>query len=357
MRKQFKRDSAHPAPPSDHPQSNDFVLEPADNQRLANLCGQFDEHLKQVERRLGVEINNRGNVFRVIGDAQPVHAAGAVLRDLYAETAVSALSPARVHLFLNTGQVDSLAGPSEEPASEAGLNLTIRTQRGTIKGYNPSQQRYLKNIFTHDINFGIGPAGTGKTYLAVACAVEALEREQVRRILLVRPAVEAGERLGFLPGDLTQKIDPYLRPLYDALYEMLGFERVAKLIERSVIELAPLAYMRGRTLNDAFIILDEAQNTTVEQMKMFLTRIGFGSTVVITGDVTQIDLPRERQSGLRHAIEVLKGVAGISFCFFRAQDVVRHELVQRIVTAYESYEQGNDGSANVKAAAAAKKND
>ncbi|MEW6354359.1 MAG: PhoH family protein [Pseudomonadota bacterium] len=338
MNKRLKRDPAAGHLASDHPQSNDFVLEPADNQRLANLCGQFDEHLRQVERRLGVEINNRGNVFRVIGDARPVHAAGAVLKDLYAQTVSESLTPARVHLFLNQGQVDALVH-DVELRGEAKFNLGLRTPRGVIKGHNPSQQRYLKNILTHDINFGIGPAGTGKTYLAVACAVEALERERVRRLVLVRPAVEAGERLGFLPGDLTQKIDPYLRPLYDALYEMLGFERVGKLIERNVIELAPLAYMRGRTLNEAFIILDEAQNTTVEQMKMFLTRIGFGSTVVITGDVTQIDLPRDRKSGLRHAIEVLKGVAGISFSFFNAQDVVRHELVQRIVTAYESFEQ------------------
>ncbi|MEO5574005.1 MAG: PhoH family protein [Gammaproteobacteria bacterium] len=341
MNKTLKRNQPNEQP-GDPPQSNDFILEPADNQRLANLCGQFDEHLKQVERRLGVEINNRGNVFRVIGDARPVHAAGVVLKELYAATEKEALTPARVHLFLNQGQLNALDQPAEMSADEPEPMLGIRTQRGTIKGYNPSQQRYLKNIFTHDINFGVGPAGTGKTYLAVACAVEALERERVRRILLVRPAVEAGERLGFLPGDLTQKIDPYLRPLYDALYEMLGFERVAKLIERNVIELAPLAYMRGRTLNEAFIILDEAQNTTVEQMKMFLTRIGFGSTVVITGDVTQIDLPRERKSGLRHAIEVLKGVEGISFSFFRSQDVVRHELVQRIVAAYESYEKTAD---------------
>jgi len=344
VNKTLKRNQAHEQP-SDHPQSNDFVLEPADNARLASLCGQFDEHLKQIERRLGVEINNRGNVFRVIGDPRPVHAAGIVLKDLYTEAIKGPLTPARVHLHLNQGQVNAIGQPAEPRSAEAEPVLGIRTQRGTIKSYNPGQQRYLKNIATHDINFGIGPAGTGKTYLAVACAVEALESERVRRILLVRPAVEAGERLGFLPGDLTQKIDPYLRPLYDALYEMLGFERVAKLIERNVIELAPLAYMRGRTLNEAFIILDEAQNTTVEQMKMFLTRIGFGSTVVITGDVTQIDLPRERKSGLRHAVEVLKGVEGISFSFFRSEDVVRHELVQRIVAAYENYEKTDDISA------------
>jgi phosphate starvation-inducible PhoH-like protein len=214
----------------------------------------------------------------------------------------------------------------------------IKTKRGVIKPRNPNQSQYVSNIINHDISFGVGPAGTGKTYLAVACAVEALERQEVRRILLTRPAVEAGEKLGFLPGDLSQKVDPYLRPLYDALFEMLGFEKVEKLIERSVIEVAPLAYMRGRTLNDAFIILDEAQNTTVEQMKMFLTRIGFNSQAVITGDITQVDLPRGVRSGLRHSIEVLKDVNDISFNFFSANDVVRHPVVGRIVMAYEEYE-------------------
>ncbi|MDO9371769.1 MAG: PhoH family protein [Gammaproteobacteria bacterium] len=324
----------------DQPHSSDIVLEPADNQRLANLCGQFDEHLRQIESRLGVEINNRGNMFRIIGDAVPVQAATEVLKGLYAETQREPLTRERVHLVLNSGEIDALADTAE--AEAARTEVSIRTRHGMIQGQNPNQRRYLQHIQAHDINFGVGPAGTGKTYLAVACAVEALERERVRRLVLVRPAVEAGERLGFLPGDLAQKIDPYLRPLYDALYEMLGFERVAKLIERNVIEVAPLAYMRGRTLNEAFIILDEAQNTTVEQMKMFLTRIGFGSTVVVTGDVTQVDLPRERKSGLRHAVEVLKGVEGISFSFFRAQDVVRHPLVQRIVTAYENYERNAD---------------
>ncbi len=326
---------ARPAHDTDHPHSSDIVLEPADNQRLASLCGQFDENLRLVERRLGVEIANRGNVFRVIGEAHAVHGAGEVLKGLYADTTHEPLTPEHVHLYLHQSNVELL----REPAQHTKTPLSVRTKRGLIKGYNLSQQRYLKSILAHDINFGVGPAGTGKTYLAVACAVEALEKERVRRLVLVRPAVEAGERLGFLPGDLAQKIDPYLRPLYDALYEMLGFERVAKLIETSAIEIAPLAYMRGRTLNDAFIILDEAQNTTAEQMKMFLTRIGFNSTAVITGDVTQVDLPRERKSGLRHAVEVLKDVEGISFTFFSAQDVVRHPLVQRIVTAYESFEQ------------------
>ena len=295
------------------------------------MRGQFDEHLKQVERRLGVEINSRGNAFQVIGDTTAAQAAEKVIKGLYAEAEKTSLTPDRVHLFLQEAGLEALLGEAKITPQD----VLIRTRYGMVKARGYNQQRYLANILTHDINFGIGPAGTGKTYLAVACAVEALEREKVRRLILARPAVEAGERLGFLPGDLAQKIDPYLRPLYDALYEMLGFERVAKLIERNVIEIAPLAYMRGRTLNESFIILDEAQNTTVEQMKMFLTRIGFGSTVVVTGDVTQVDLPRDKPSGLRHIIDVLKDVKGLSFTFFQSKDVVRHPLVQRIVEAYE----------------------
>ncbi len=314
--------------------SNDFILEPVDNERLANMCGQFDEHLRQIERSLGVEINNRGNNFSVIGDSDAVVAAAEVLKGLYHEAENEVLTPADVHLFLQSSGVEARVEKRAEQQEE----VIIKSRRGVIRGRGPNQQRYLANISKHDINFGIGPAGTGKTYLAVASAVEALENERVRRLLLVRPAVEAGERLGFLPGDLAQKIDPYLRPLYDALYEMMGFERVAKLIERNVIEIAPLAYMRGRTLNESFVILDEAQNTTIEQMKMFMTRIGFGSKAVITGDVTQIDLPSNKESGLRHVIEVLKDIDGISFTFFQARDVVRHPLVQRIVTAYEAYE-------------------
>ncbi len=319
---------------STSPFANDFVLEPVDHRRLANLCGQFDEHLRQIERRLGVEINNRGNAFRVIGETRSVQAAGEVLKGLYGQTETGSLSPQRIHLFLQDSGVDALLEESNRSAEE----VVIHTRQGAVSGRGPNQQLYLQNILNHDVNFGIGPAGTGKTYLAVACAVQALERDDVRRVVLTRPAVEAGERLGFLPGDLAQKIDPYLRPLYDALYEMLGFEQVAKLMERNIIEVAPLAYMRGRTLNESFIILDEAQNTTVEQMKMFLTRIGFGSTVVITGDVTQIDLPRGQRSGLRQVIEVLRDVDGISFTFFKPKDVVRHPLVQRIVTAYEAFE-------------------
>ena len=313
------------------------MLEPADNARLANLCGHLDEHLRQIERRLGVEINNRGHQFRVIGESAAIPVTVAVLEALYRNTRDETLTPASVHLTLQEAGADALVDELEPDTDE----VLIRTRRGLIRGRGPNQQRYLWNIKHHDLNFGVGPAGTGKTYLAVACAVDALESNTVRRLVLVRPAVEAGERLGFLPGDMAQKIDPYLRPLYDALYEMLGFERVTKLIERGIIEVAPLAFMRGRTLNDSFIILDEAQNTTVEQMKMFLTRIGFGSTAVVTGDVTQVDLPRNVQSGLRQVLQVLKDEESIGMTFFNARDVVRHPLVQRIVNAYARYEQDN----------------
>jgi len=312
-----------------------LALEPEDNERLANVCGQTDEHLRQIELRLGIEINNRGNQFQLIGNYQAIQAGEEVLKGLYKAAENEPLDPSKVHLFLQESGVEALA----ESATETEVPETvIKTRRGMVKPRGPNQKEYMHNVLIHDINFGVGPAGTGKTYLAVACAVDALERDQVRRILLVRPAVEAGERLGFLPGDLAQKIDPYLRPLYDALYEMMGFERVAKLIERNVIEVAPLAYMRGRTLNESFIILDEAQNTTPEQMKMFLTRIGFGSTAVITGDITQVDLPRGQASGLRQAAGILKEVDGISFTFFSAHDVVRHPLVQKIVAAYDTFD-------------------
>jgi phosphate starvation-inducible PhoH-like protein len=316
-----------------------LTLEPADNERLASLCGQFDEHLRQIERRLGVEIANRGNHFEIIGSGRPVQAAGKVLQSLFDATSHEVITPERVHLSLQDANVEAML----ESGGENGGIIAIQTKRGSIKPRGANQQRYLRNIQEHDINFGVGPAGTGKTYLAVACAVAALEREEARRLILARPAVEAGEKLGFLPGDMAQKVDPYLRPLYDALYEMLGFERVAKLIERNVIEVAPLAFMRGRTLNNSFIILDEAQNTTVEQIKMFLTRVGFGSKAVVTGDITQIDLPRNKESGLRHVLEVLRDVNGISFTFFTSQDVVRHPLVQRIVAAYEAYERSHAG--------------
>jgi phosphate starvation-inducible PhoH-like protein len=312
----------------------DIALEPDDGERLANLSGPFDEHLRQVELRLGVEIANRGNLFRISGAEMSVQLAERVLRDLYEETENETLTGAQINLRLSESGIDALNARAAESAHE----VAIKVKRGTIRGRGANQVRYLHAIATNDINFGIGPAGTGKTYLAVAMAVDALNDNRVQRLILVRPAVEAGEKLGFLPGDLTQKVDPYLRPLYDALYEMLGIDRVTKLIERNVIEIAPLAYMRGRTLNDAFVILDEAQNTTVEQMKMFLTRIGFGSVAVVTGDVTQIDLPKQMKSGLRDAIEVLDKVPGISFTFFTAKDVVRHPLVQRIVRAYEERE-------------------
>ena len=317
-----------------------FTLEPFEAQRFANLCGQFDEHLRLIEQRLGLEIRNRGNQFELVGDAQRSHTAEQLLRRLYREAGnAGALTPETVHLFLQESGLEELAVPGQSPA------ITLKTRKAHITPRGANQQRYVRAILDNDINFGIGPAGTGKTYLAVACAVDALEREQVRRILLVRPAVEAGEKLGFLPGDLAQKIDPYLRPLYDALYEMMGFEQVAKLIEKQVIEIAPLAYMRGRTLNNSFIILDESQNTTLEQMKMFLTRIGFGSTAVITGDITQVDLPRGTKSGLAHVIDVLRDVPGISFTHFKAKDVVRHPLVQRIVEAYDRHEQRLQGKA------------
>ncbi|HUL12701.1 MAG TPA: PhoH family protein [Methylococcaceae bacterium] len=321
---------------STHPNHLQLTLEPDDNERLASLCGQFDENLRQIERRLGVEIASRGNQFQIIGSGKPAQAACKVIQSLFEATRDEIITPERVHLSLQESNVSAmLEGSTEPPQEEA---LLLRTKRGAIKARGLNQQNYVKNIQSHDINFGVGPAGTGKTYLAVACAVAALETEEVRRLILARPAVEAGEKLGFLPGDMAQKVDPYLRPLYDALYEMLGFERVAKLIERNVIEVAPLAFMRGRTLNESFIILDEAQNTTIEQIKMFLTRVGFGSKAVITGDITQIDLPRNKESGLRHVLEVLREVEGISFTFFSAQDVVRHPLVQRIVAAYEAHE-------------------
>jgi len=323
-------------------ESLELEFTPADNQRLANLCGPMNEHLQQIEIRLGVEINNRNHHFQIIGDAENIKISADILKDLYSATSNQTLTANHVHLQMQESGLQPMDENIELDASQ----WSLRLRKEVIKGRGPNQVSYLKSIQTHDLSFGIGPAGTGKTYLAVACAVAALEEESVRRLLLVRPAVEAGERLGFLPGDLAQKIDPYLRPMYDALYEMMGFERVAKLIERNIIEIAPLAYMRGRTLNDAFIILDEAQNTTREQMKMFLTRIGFGSTAVITGDVTQIDLPRGTTSGLRHAIDVLKDVDDISMTFFQPRDVVRHPMVKRIVKAYDVHEAKNPEDMN-----------
>ena len=308
----------------------DFTLDPPDTERLANLAGPFDGHLRQIELRLGVEIANRGNVFRVSGGEDAVDSAERLLRTLYAEAGDTVFDSHAIHLRLNAANLDHVDDAGYQPQEVA-----VRVRRGTIRGRGANQARYLHAIASHDINFGIGPAGTGKTFLAVAMAVDALNESRVQRLVLVRPAVEAGEKLGFLPGDLSQKVDPYLRPLYDALYEMLGVEKVARLLEKNVIEIAPLAYMRGRTLNDAFVILDEAQNTTIEQMKMFLTRLGFGSTAVVTGDMTQVDLPKHVKSGLKDATEVLRGVDGVSFTFFHARDVVRHPLVARIVSAYD----------------------
>lgn len=318
--------------------SRDIVLEPADNSRLANLCGQFDEHLRQIERRLNVDIASRGNRFRVTGPPGAAQAGGDVLLSLFEMTDTERLDPERVHMMLQESQMNDGEFAPANSDDDVGDNATITTQRKMIRPRGANQTGYVNNIREHDLAFGIGPAGTGKTYLAVACAIEALTNEEVRRIVLVRPAVEAGERLGFLPGDMSQKVDPYLRPMYDALYDMVGAEHVTRLIERNVIEIAPLAFMRGRSLNESFVILDEAQNTSTEQMKMFLTRIGFGSRSVVTGDVTQIDLPNSQKSGLKHAMSILSDVEGVGFTMFSPNDVVRHPLVRRIVEAYEAHD-------------------
>ena len=327
-----------------------FTLEPQENARLQSLCGAFDENIKLIEKEFNLNISRNNFTFTVkSNDENPkshheqlIDRAAKLIQTLYVETApikgkVKELDLEDVHIALQESRILSQEG-SESRSENHVYSTTIKTKRGLIKPRGENQIQYLHNILTHDISFGIGPAGTGKTFLAVAAAVEALERQEIRRILLTRPAVEAGEKLGFLPGDLGQKIEPYLRPLYDALFEMLGFERVQKLMERNVIEIAPLAYMRGRTLNDSFIILDESQNTTVEQMKMFLTRIGFNSKAVITGDVTQIDLPRSTKSGLRHAMEVLSKVSELSFNYFESKDIVRHPVVAKVVQAYEEWE-------------------
>ena len=375
------------------PAVHTITLDPHDTRRLASLCGQFDENLHQIEQRLDIEIHSRGNTFAFYGDATQTLAASSLMRQLYKETLNSThISPERIHASLQQSDMElrltqlkvntpgyavsninhhneqlslshyqhpennlmdkpstnmDITNNSSKDSNNVADFTVIRAKKGNIRPRGLNQQHYVRAIQTHDINFGIGPAGTGKTYLAVACAVESFMRNEVERILLVRPAVEAGEKLGFLPGDLSQKVDPYLRPLYDALYEMMGVETVGKLLERQVIEVAPLAYMRGRTLNNAFIILDESQNTTREQMKMFLTRIGFGSTAVITGDLTQVDLPRGTHSGLVHASAILSGVEGISFTRFLAKDVVRHPLVQRIVEAYDHHENPGDNNPQI----------
>ena len=301
-----------------------FSLTPVDNVRLANLCGVLEENLRQIENTLNVRIARRGEQFHVEGELDARRKAQQLLQRFYRD-AQHPVAVEDIQLALI-----EMAHPMEEDAS-----VVLHTRRSDLRGRTPHQNDYLAQIQSHDVTFGIGPAGTGKTYLAVASAVDALERDLVKRLILTRPAVEAGERLGFLPGDMAQKIDPYLRPLYDALYDLMGSEKMARLFERGIIEIAPLAYMRGRTLNQAFIILDEAQNTTREQMKMFLTRIGFGSRAVITGDMTQVDLARHVKSGLLDASEVLRDVRGVAFSWFDAEDVMRHPLVARIVHAYE----------------------
>ena len=317
-----------------------FQLSPQDHSRLGELVGQLNAHLRLIEEQLHVQIESRGHLFQIIGDEGRCAQARFVIEHLYGQTGGGVLNLDDVHLALRDAGA-TLSG--EIAARGEGQDIRIETRRGTISGRGSNQRRYLRRIFEHAVNFGIGPAGTGKTYLAVAAAVSYLAEDKVRKLVLVRPAVEAGERLGFLPGDMTQKVDPYLRPLYDALNDMLGGERVAKLMERGVIEIAPLAFMRGRTLNDAFIILDEAQNTSSEQMKMFLTRLGFGSKVVVTGDITQIDLPGGVRSGLRQVTQILDGVEDIAFCTLTARDVVRHKLVGRIVAAYDSYDSIQQG--------------
>jgi len=330
-----------------------FSLTPQDNEALQNLAGWHEEHFAMLETRLGVDIHHLGFDFRVSGNIEVLIATEQLIRDLYAMAFAELINAEQVHLMLTerdlgvsaqlSKQADARdadvlsAQPAAVQAEQADFAV-LRPKRKLIRARTANQQTYIRNMHRHDINFGIGPAGTGKTYMAVARAVELLESEQVRRLILTRPAVEAGEKLGFLPGDLAQKVDPYLRPLYDALFALLGFEKVERLMERNVIEVAPLAFMRGRTLNESCIILDEAQNTTLEQMKMFLTRVGFGSKVMITGDVSQIDLPNKSHSGLRQAAEILKGVEGIGFTYFGAQDVVRHPLVQRVIEAYERFE-------------------
>ena len=309
---------------------HELTLAPLDNRALANLAGPLDANLRQIEAALDVAITHRGGTFTIAGDKAQAARAAAALQRFYA-AAEKPLSVDDIQL----GLVEITSQHARAPAAGDDGAPHLRTRRTDLHGRTPNQVAYLKDITGHDITFGIGPAGTGKTYLAIACAIDALERDAVKRIVLVRPAVEAGERLGFLPGDLAQKVDPYLRPLYDALYDLMGFDKAAKLFERTTIELAPLAYMRGRTLNHSFIILDEAQNTTPEQMKMFLTRIGFGTKAVVTGDVTQIDLARGQRSGLVEAARILEGVRGIAFRHFTSADVVRHPLVQKIIDAYD----------------------
>ncbi|WP_119343284.1 PhoH family protein [Facilibium subflavum] len=315
-----------------------FTLESDNNHLLSKLCGDLNENLRLIEKYLAVEIIQRGNQFRIVGPKTAINEAQHFIQDLHHKLVKDPgleLNNKDLNMALHSIATENKSDHKEKFVAEFQLMIKERA----INPRTINQERYLRRIQDNDINFGIGPAGTGKTYLAMACAVAAFEKGLVKRLVLVRPAVEAGEKLGFLPGDLAQKVDPYLRPMYDALYDLMGVERVTKLIEKQIIEIAPLAYMRGRTINDAFIILDESQNTTKEQMKMFLTRIGFNSTAIVTGDITQVDLPKGITPGLRHAIEVLSGIDGISMTFFETIDVVRHPIVQRVVSAYEHYEQ------------------
>ena len=320
--------------------TREITLEPADNARLLALCGPFDDNIKQLERRLGIEINRRDNHFKLTGRALCVHAAADILRSLYVDTApmrgqIQDIEPEQIHLAIKEARV---LEQSAESVPEYGKAVNIKTKRGVIKPRTPNQAQYIANILDHDITFGVGPAGTGKTYLAVAAAVDALERQEIRRILLTRPAVEAGEKLGFLPGDMKDKIDPYLQPLYDALEDMIPAVKLQDMMEKHIIQIAPLAFMRGRTLSDAVVILDEAQNTTSQQIRMFLTRMGMNTKMIITGDLTQIDLPREQRSGLKEALKILDGVEGIGVVKLGQKDIVRHKLVTRIVNAYDKYD-------------------
>ena len=308
----------------------EFEINPIDNSILANLLGTFDSNIRSIENELNIQIKNRGNLFLLEGQKRKLPLGERILLELHAIASKESIDKEKVHLVIK-----KIMNHQEKPSSSTEQPTFIKTPRREIQTRNMNQYEYIQSIRNHDVTFGIGPAGTGKTYLAVAAAIESLQRQDVKRIILVRPAVEAGENLGFLPGDLSQKVDPYLRPMYDALYEMMGFEQVSNLIERRTIELAPLAFMRGRSLNESFIILDEAQNTTVEQMKMFLTRMGFGSKSVVNGDITQIDLPTEKKSGLEHALSVVLDIDKIASVYFSHKDVVRHRIVQEIVEAYE----------------------
>ena len=318
--------------------SLEIELYPFDNNRFSKLCGKFDENIKRIEKYFRVDIYSRENLLKIKGEERAINSVGIILKELYEITENEDINLETIHILLREHDIEKNKEKSDTNTKEIELKneYQIQTAHKVIRARGENQSAYLSNIKKNDLTIGVGPAGTGKTYLAVASAIESLENDDVRRIVLVRPAVEAGERLGFLPGDMSQKVDPYLRPMYDALYDMLGANQVSKLIEQHLIEVAPLAFMRGRSLNESFLILDEAQNTTIEQMKMFLTRIGFGSKAVVTGDITQIDLPKGQQSGLKHCINILKNIEHISFTYFSAQDVVRHHLVKLIIEAYDS---------------------